>query len=870
MAPGRDHPGASASPDGDRPGERWRRQAGTRRNCLVGADVPQSADAGGRVHGKGARVTQLPGAAGPSRAAPAPEENPDRDDRLRTGDRGDDRHTDPGPRVDHVEASPMVTAGPGGPDPANPATVLGDGHGPVPSRAAPGERDDPRLRLSRGVLVSGRYLLTRRLHHDRVHEIWQAVDQTLVRDVRLIVIEAHDSRAQAVLAGARRAAMVRDQHFLRVFDADRATVADLTRVWRPGEQGSMRVHPAGSGRSPVAEDAPGLSAPLVYVVEEWVSAQPLETLLQRSPLPTRQAVVLALELATALTAAHAQGMPHGFVGPDRVLVTSTGSVRISGLRSAAVLATRTPAPPDSPAAREQDATDAAADVRSIGAVLYAALTARWPLGGDTDAPTESLWRWSPGAAATVESETTQHLRAAPRAHGRVLAPRQVRPGIPRRLDELVLRLLGHPVGDHPPVRTPGEAAELIERQLDATTERGVGLPVLRDLADLRPLTSRRAPAARTAAPLPVPAPVPVPDSTAAAGGAAVAAAAAVEDRGQRTAVVDDPTPPAAGQGPAAGNPDGARSDGAAGYGAAGYGAAGYGGAAPGGRAAVATRQRTAPLAWQGAQSRVDAGGSGPGLPGEPVGRVPGDRRAPDLRLNPPTPPPRRLRPALVVVVVVALIAAATALVVEAKRTLSGQPSNPAPLRSSAGASGSPTSRPGRSATTGPTSVGGPDVATGQQVVLPIVGAVDFDPVADGGNGSENPAEVGLAIDGNPTTAWHTVTYYGRADLGGLKPGVGLVVDLGQIRKIRSVVVGLTGTGTSLDLETTTDELRPDSLTGFTEVADATRAGSQVTLTAPGPVRARWVLLWLTSLPQVGAGQYQGGISSITVRGPRGT
>ncbi len=51
------------------------------------------------------------------------------------------------------------------------------------------------------------------------------------------------------------------------------------RVWRPGEQESRRVHPAGGGRAP--EDAPGLAAPLVYVVEEWVSAQSLQTLLHR-------------------------------------------------------------------------------------------------------------------------------------------------------------------------------------------------------------------------------------------------------------------------------------------------------------------------------------------------------------------------------------------------------------------------------------------------------------------------------------------------------------------------------------------------------------------------------------------------------------
>ena len=68
-----------------------------------------------------------------------------------------------------------------------------------------------------------------------------------------------------------------------------------------------------------------------------------------------------------------------------------------------------------------------------------------------------------------------------------------------------------------------------------------------------------------------------------------------------------------------------------------------------------------------------------------------------------------------------------------------------------------------------------------------------------GNGTENPAQVKLAWDGNPTTAWHTVTYFRRPDLGGLKPGVGLLVDLGSPQTVGAVRLRLVGHGTSVQL-----------------------------------------------------------------------
>src|SRR5262249_1196068 len=68
--------------------------------------------------------------------------------------------------------------------------------------------------------------------------------------------------------------------------------------------------------------------------------------------------------------------------------------------------------------------------------------------------------------------------------------------------------------------------------------------------------------------------------------------------------------------------------------------------------------------------------------------------------------------------------------------------------------------------------------------LRLVAAKDYDPLGDG---IENPTRVGLAVDGNPLTAWSTETYLQR-NLGGTKPGVGIYVTLASPAPIRLVSV----------------------------------------------------------------------------------
>jgi hypothetical protein len=149
------------------------------------------------------------------------------------------------------------------------------------------------------------------------------------------------------------------------------------------------------------------------------------------------------------------------------------------------------------------------------------------------------------------------------------------------------------------------------------------------------------------------------------------------------------------------------------------------------------------------------------------------------------------------------------------------------------------------------------------VRVPISRVTDFDPLAD--PPEENPGLAKLAIDGKPGTAWQTVTYRGNPKLGGLKSGVGLLVDLGKRTTVGQVQLKLDGRPTSLDiLAAPKARSAPTSTDGLTTVASAKDAGTDVRVTLRSRVTTRWLVVWLTSLPPAPGG-YQGRIAEISAR-----
>jgi hypothetical protein len=173
--------------------------------------------------------------------------------------------------------------------------------------------------------------------------------------------------------------------------------------------------------------------------------------------------------------------------------------------------------------------------------------------------------------------------------------------------------------------------------------------------------------------------------------------------------------------------------------------------------------------------------------------------------------------------------------------------------------GKDNNNPGAGGGTSPSASSTP--TSGQPIKVAAV--KDLDPFGD--PPEENPDEAKNAVDGNPSTTWQTMTYRGRPELGGLKPGVGLMLDLGSIKSVGSVAVNLVGSPTNLVLYAApTSASEPTGIEGLDKVAGKDKAGQQPVLTPTTPVRTRYLVVWLTSLPPVNGG-FRGEISDIAVR-----
>jgi hypothetical protein len=143
----------------------------------------------------------------------------------------------------------------------------------------------------------------------------------------------------------------------------------------------------------------------------------------------------------------------------------------------------------------------------------------------------------------------------------------------------------------------------------------------------------------------------------------------------------------------------------------------------------------------------------------------------------------------------------------------------------------------------------------------VAAATSLDP-PPAGNGDENSARAPRAIDGDPATVWNTSIYQQQFGPGGLKTGVGLVLDLGSPTQVSSVSVTLVGEGT--DFQVRLSDQEGQSLGAYRKVASKSAASGRTVVTFPA-TRGRYLLIWLTKLPPVSGG-FRGQISEVVVRG----
>ena len=143
----------------------------------------------------------------------------------------------------------------------------------------------------------------------------------------------------------------------------------------------------------------------------------------------------------------------------------------------------------------------------------------------------------------------------------------------------------------------------------------------------------------------------------------------------------------------------------------------------------------------------------------------------------------------------------------------------------------------------------------------IVSVRDHDP---DGDGAEDREDVPNAADGNPDTTWRTERY-DSAQLGGLKPGVGLVVELPPGAEVSAVTVRSPFDGWTFEIHAGTADANLEDTAALPDAEGATsftvRDG-----TARAAFRAfdaRFVLIWITQLAP-SEGGFRAEISEIEV------
>ncbi|MFE6834393.1 protein kinase family protein [Streptomyces sp. NPDC057705] len=272
----------------------------------------------------------------------------------------------------------------GGDEPlaAQAAKATSDGVDTQNGRAADGpmpDKDGERMKaapaaapeLHSGHKLARRYRLEECVTRVDGFSSWRAMDEKLRRAVGVHLMPADHARARSVLAAARSSALLGDPRFVQVLDA-------------------------------VEEND------LVYVVHEWLpDATELTAVLAAGPLEPHEAYQLVSQVSQAMAAAHREGLAHLRLTPSAILRTSSGQYRIRGLAVNAALRGITSETPQR------------ADTEAIGALLYAALTQRWPYESDA-----------------------YGLTGLPKGVG-LLAPDQVRAGVHRGLGELAMRALAN-------------------------------------------------------------------------------------------------------------------------------------------------------------------------------------------------------------------------------------------------------------------------------------------------------------------------------------------------------------------------------------------------------------------------------------------
>ena len=267
--------------------------------------------------------------------------------------------------------------------------------------------------VSAGALLGARYRLDDLLASGGMAQVWLGTDEVLRRAIAVKILHQH---------------LAADETFVTRFRHEAIAVARLS-------------HPAIVNVYDTCSDN-GVEA----IVMELVRGQTLRERLDDGPLDPWVAANIAAQVAGALSVAHAAGLVHRDIKPANILLSEDGRVKVGdfGIAKAAESADLTQegsflgtAKYLAPEQVEAKPVDGRTDLYSLGVVLYEMLCGRVPFEADSSSGT-----------------------ALARLHSEPQRPRLVRPGVPRELEAITMRLLARDPAGRYPTATDARAALL--------------------------------------------------------------------------------------------------------------------------------------------------------------------------------------------------------------------------------------------------------------------------------------------------------------------------------------------------------------------------------------------------------------------------
>jgi serine/threonine-protein kinase len=134
--------------------------------------------------------------------------------------------------------------------------------------------------------------------------------------------------------------------------------------------------------------------------------------------------------------------------------------------------------------------------------------------------------------------------------------------------------------------------------------------------------------------------------------------------------------------------------------------------------------------------------------------------------------------------------------------------------------------------------GGGGGGGGSGSTVQLSGVTDYDPQ---GTGGEHAFTAPRATDGNPSTVWMT-EHYNSQDFGGLKDGLGLVLNAGSSVKLAQLTVDTPTPDFVAEVEVGDSESGP-----FTADSSSRTVGATTTFTLDGK-SGQYYVVWITLLP----------------------